>query len=283
MHGALICARPDQHPPDKWVKLTTAEDVSAALASLACDDPECVGSHTVIFPGERGRVHVRCVVPPPAVLARLYPKIKRRYRRDRPPPSEAPIPEWPAPDELNEDLGVPPRPSAIPARARNAALLRTTAVRQPSPTVPGEHAGFGSTWPPDANSAAQRLCSIDGCGKRHRARGLCSAHYFQLYSKPRMEAAEKCKRLRVELQPDQETAKDEMSIVDAAIKARDHADECLDPGCHHLANALEAAVNSIAEEQLSELRTDVDVSTLPSPAEAGYVEQILIHAPDAMN
>lgn len=28
--------------------------------------------------------------------------------------------------------------------------------------------------------ADTRLCSIDGCGKRHKARGLCSAHYAKL-------------------------------------------------------------------------------------------------------
>jgi hypothetical protein len=57
-----------------------------------------------------------------------------------------------------------------------------------------------------------------------------------------------------------------MSIFDKAKAAREHADRCIDPSCHALACALEAALTAAAHEQLSELEPEEpSLEGIPDP------------------
>jgi hypothetical protein len=46
---------------------------------------------------------------------------------------------------------------------------------------------------------------------------------------------------------------------------------------------LEAALDAAAREQLDELREKPDLSTFPSPAESGYVSEVVIQRPETEN
>ena len=74
-----------------------------------------------------------------------------------------------------------------------------------------------------------------------------------------------------------------MSLSDKARAAREHADVCLDRGCHAVALAMEGALAAEAREQLAELREEPDLSTFPTPAEAGYVSEVVIQRPETEN
>jgi hypothetical protein len=46
---------------------------------------------------------------------------------------------------------------------------------------------------------------------------------------------------------------------------------------------MEGALAAEAREQLAELREEPDLSTFPTPAEAGYVSEVVIQRPETEN
>jgi hypothetical protein len=63
-----------------------------------------------------------------------------------------------------------------------------------------------------------------------------------------------------------------MSLTERARITREHADVCVEPHCHALANALEGAVDAEARGQVAELSPEPDTTGIAPPA----VSNILI-------
>ena len=36
-----------------------------------------------------------------------------------------------------------------------------------------------------------KICSVEGCGKKHKAKGLCQRHYFRMYTKGTTQRVQK--------------------------------------------------------------------------------------------
>lgn len=90
----------------------------------------------------------------------------------------------PIPSPTEGELGLPPAPSAVGVRPRPQYLRdpQDWALDQERFRHNGAlyHIGDGQTVDPARIMAGMRICSIDGCGKPHKRKGLCHMHSERL-------------------------------------------------------------------------------------------------------